>query len=346
MLKISSTIKYFSKKTPSLVSLNLLNYYGDKRNHKNLLRQSDFLKNELLIRLSQRVVDLINLPYGLPKITPIRDVINLYSNSFKKIHEFPDIIDNKKIIQAFTKLVSVIKKDHSNIDQSIALGLKQLHPSIIDYPLLNNELDKFFLSRISIRLLISHQESIVFNNENFIQNINIVKVFNDCISNMNSLCFQLYNEEPNILFDIKDPLKNINIKYVPSYIYYPIIEILKNSIVAHAKHNKLSEPIRITVSETDNSIYIKISDLGNGFHFDYIPRVLSYSYTTSDLDYIDNFKQMQNLPIISGFGFGLPLAKIYCQYFGGDLIINPMENLGTDVFIYLDKLGDKKELIF
>ena len=49
--------------------------------------------------------------------------------------------------------------------------------------------------------------------------------------------------------------------------------------------------------------------------------------------------------IIGGFGFGLPLAKVYAKYFKGDIIVNPKLNCGTDVFIYLDKKIDFNDRI-
>ena len=56
--------------------------------------------------------------------------------------------------------------------------------------------------------------------------------------------------------------------------------------------------------------------------------------------------ELSNIPIMSGFGFGLPMARLHCRYFGGDLIINPMENVGSDVFIYINKLGNEEEKLY
>ena len=346
MIKLSSVIKAFSNKKPSLLNINLLNYYGNHINIESIKRQSIFLQSELLTRLSQRVINLINLPYGLPKIHQIQNVIHLYTDSFNKINDAP-LPTKETTIKTFTHLISNIRKKHSNVDQSISLGLKQIHPSIINYPYLNGELDKFFLSRISIRLLIAHQEAIVFHNTNCIMPINIVEIIKTSIEDIQSMCFNLYDTQPTIQLNIvSDNNNDIFINHYPSYIYYPIIEVLKNSIVAHALHDCLDLPITITLSETEKSIYIKINDQGKGFHFEDIPKVLSYSYTTSELSDSDYLNDQFQTPIISGFGFGLPMAKLYCKYFGGDLTINPVENIGTDVNMYFDKLGEKKEILF
>ena len=77
-----------------------------------------------------------------------------------------------------------------------------------------------------------------------------------------------------------------------------------------------------------DEIIIKIHDKGGGFSRKEIKKLFSYFYTTS------SYKSD-----LSGYGFGLPLAKVYAQYFGGDLLVLPIDSVGTDVYIYINKLG-------
>ena len=46
---------------------------------------------------------------------------------------------------------------------------------------------------------------------------------------------------------------------------------------------------------------------------------------------------------LAGLGYGLPISRSYCRYFGGDLSIMSMEGYGTDAFVYLARLGNSKE---
>ena len=42
-------------------------------------------------------------------------------------------------------------------------------------------------------------------------------------------------------------------------------------------------------------------------------------------------------------GFGLPLARIYARYFGGELTLKSMEGYGVDAYLYLPMLGQACE---
>lgn len=46
---------------------------------------------------------------------------------------------------------------------------------------------------------------------------------------------------------------------------------------------------------------------------------------------------------IAGFGYGLPLSRLYARYWGGELSLTSMEGYGTDAYLHLSKLGDRRE---
>ena len=53
------------------------------------------------------------------------------------------------------------------------------------------------------------------------------------------------------------------------------------------------------------------------------------------------FRCLPNIQFTGGKvrGFGLPLARIYARYFGGELTIKSMEGYGVDAYLYLPVLG-------
>jgi len=44
-------------------------------------------------------------------------------------------------------------------------------------------------------------------------------------------------------------------------------------------------------------------------------------------------------------GVGLPISRLYAQYFGGDLKLLSLEGHGTDVFLYLSRLDHEEPLV-
>tara|TARA_B110000208_G_scaffold191684_1_gene259550 strand:+ start:3390 stop:4415 length:1026 start_codon:yes stop_codon:yes gene_type:complete len=338
-MNINNTLKIYASKNFTPIKINSLkNVLNSPR--IPILHQSKFLKEELSIRLSHRVFDLLKLPYGLPILSPIKNVIDLYCDSFDRIQNIN--VSKKSDIDDFCDLLSDIKDKHSNLEDNISNGLLQLNrefePNLINYTLINKELDKFFLSRISIRTLISQNIELVKNNSSIIKNCRLDEIINDSVNEVNYICENNYSRYPSIQIINKD--KEIVFPYIPSHIYYILNEILKNSCVAQIKNNNFCDSITIDYCEGKNDIIIQIIDNGISFPVKDIDNILTYSYSSNPIE--DNYNS-QNKPIMCGFGFGLPMARLYSKYFGGNLIITPMESKGTIISIYINKLGNNPE---
>lgn len=48
----------------------------------------------------------------------------------------------------------------------------------------------------------------------------------------------------------------------------------------------------------------------------------------------------QSAPL-AGYGYGLPLSRLYARYFHGDLIFNSYEGFGSDAILYLKVLSSE-----
>ena len=338
-MSINNLIKLYAKKNSTPLQLNFLKNYNKFSQKNKFLEQSKFLKEELSVRISHRVFDLLELPYGLPSIPSIKNVIDLYCVSFNRIQKMK-INNDKNDIKEFTDLLSDIKSKHNHLEDSISKGLlllnKELDPRLINYSIINKELDKFFMSRISIRTLITHHIEMVKNNNSLIKDSNLKKIIDDSVDNVNYICDSIYNDKPSIKV-LGD--EEIVFPYIPSHIYYILNEILKNSCVAHINKGNLEDDIIINYSEGKEDIIIKISDKGDSFPLKDINKLLTYSYSSKPIEITEEY-ELTNQPILSGFGFGLPMAKLYAKYFGGDLLISPVENKGTDIYIYINKFGN------
>ena len=121
-MSINNLLKLYAKKNSTPLQLNFLKNYNKFSQKNRFLEQSKFLKEELSVRISHRVFDLLELPYGLPSIPSIKNVIDLYCVSFNRIQKMK-INNDKNDIKEFTDLLSDIKSKHNHLEDSISKGL-------------------------------------------------------------------------------------------------------------------------------------------------------------------------------------------------------------------------------
>ena len=120
---------------------------------------------------------------------------------------------------------------------------------------------------------------------------------------------------------------------------YIMLELLKNSMRATVEwHGVDAEfpPIKVIIADgTDNEdVVIKVSDEGGGIPRSNTKKIWSYLFTTADPkiqeDMVgDNKGDHSTDSPLAGLGYGLPISRSYCRYFGGDLSIMSMEGYGT-----------------
>lgn len=135
---------------------------------------------------------------------------------------------------------------------------------------------------------------------------------------------------------------------------YILLELIKNSMRATVEFHGMDgdfPPIKVVIADgKDNEdVVIKVSDEGGGIPRSNMKKIWSYLFTTADPSIqegmIGSSEQQdhgRNSPL-AGLGYGLPISRSYCRYFGGDLSIMSMEGYGTDAFVYLTRLGNTRE---
>ncbi|KAK9452228.1 pyruvate dehydrogenase kinase [Limtongia smithiae] len=266
----------------------------------------------------------------------------------------PEIYEYNK---AFTDCLSVIKKRHDPVVATVAQGINEYKHSRqrmqIDSTI-QSFLDRFYMSRIGIRMLIG--QHIAINEEpareNYVGVIctktNVRELAQDAIENARFICEDYYGlfDAPKVQLVCKPDL---NFMYVPGHLSHMLFETLKNSLRAvvetHGTEAEEFPAVKLIVAEGKEDITIKISDEGGGIPRSAIPLVWTYMYTTVEatpsLD--PDFRQSDFKAPMAGFGYGLPLSRLYARYFGGDLKLISMEGYGTDVYLHLNRLSSTSE---
>ena len=83
-------------------------------------------------------------------------------------------------------------------------------------------------------------------------------------------------------------------------------------------------------------VFYQISDEGGGIPRSGTSKIWTYLYSTAKSPIANDRKHFQDTPqIMAGYGYGLPISRLYAKYFGGDLQIISMEGYGKlmkDIF--------------
>lgn len=231
-------------------------------------------------------------------------------------------------------------------------------------------LDRLYISRISIHMLISHFNALQGQSTTLTgmvgtidqtalqpQNCDVVEVTRDAYDAAAVLCDGEYFDHPKIILhsqDLSDSNMDTQTKvtaiYVPAHLHHMLFEVFKNSMratleFAEAKHLHELPPIKCGIYKTREDITIKISDQGGGMSRRVRSKIFNYMYSTAPKVVIPNSGGSYGgglaaaaLPM-HGLGYGLPLSRLYARYFKGDIKVASVDGYGTDTYIYLQRLS-------
>jgi hypothetical protein len=105
----------------------------------------------------------------------------------------------------------------------------------------------------------------------------------------------------------------------------------------------LPPPIRVVVTKGAEDVTIKVCDRGGGLKRSKLKEIWSFAHSTLTEEgrtREDKYDFGKDEFVGSHIrGFGLPLARIYARYFGGEVTIKSMEGYGVDAYLYLPVLG-------
>ncbi|KAI7634210.1 pyruvate dehydrogenase kinase [Hortaea werneckii] len=170
--------------------------------------------------------------------------------------------------------------------------------------------------------------------------------------------------------------------YIPSHLEYIIGELLRNSIQAVVEQTPAGthpEPIEVLICEAAQHVIIRVSDRGGGVERDLLPYLWSFAKgprrhkrldalrkvprlaatmqelqpppSDPDAKYVAGDKFAGSLSTLSGrppdlrLGIGLPMSRIYAEYWAGSLELISLEGYGCDTFLQISKLGNKNEVL-
>ncbi|KAI9319309.1 hypothetical protein BX666DRAFT_1924890 [Dichotomocladium elegans] len=145
--------------------------------------------------------------------------------------------------------------------------------------------------------------------------------------------------------------------YVPEQLEYILFELLSNALrFTMSKHEQVPyPPIQLTVSADETDVYFRVSDQGGGIPPNKFAQLWSYQGRVPSGDF-DNLNKVVAMPSSvserasqaadlgkTHLGLGLPMSRIYAEYWGGELQVMTLEGYGTDAYVRIPRLGTSAE---
>uniref|UniRef100_A0A3Q2QNT9 Protein-serine/threonine kinase n=1 Tax=Fundulus heteroclitus TaxID=8078 RepID=A0A3Q2QNT9_FUNHE len=333
---IPRQVERFSKFSPSPLSMKQFLDFGSA----NACEKTSFvfLRQELPVRLANIMKEIDYLPDKLLGTPSVKLLTSWYSRSLMELVDFLEKDpDDKDVLKNFTQILVNIRNRHNNVVPTMAQGVLEFKEAFGVDPVTNQNvqyfLDRFYMSRISTRMLMN-QHTLIFDGS-------VNPAHPKHIGSIDPSCDVAEVPYPINCFTAKSPGQPIHIVYVPSHLYHMLFELFKNAMRATVETHETSPtlpPIKVRVSLGIEDLTIKMSDKGGGVPLRKIERLFSYMYTTAPSPvHVD---MSRNAPL-AGFGYGLPISRLYAKYFQGDLQLYSMEGYGTSAVIYLKAMSSE-----
>ena len=346
---------------------------GQRLARERILTQvASFVRREIPIRLAHRIQDLDQVPL-MRDMPSVQEVKHIYIQSFLEMIDSPNI-QTPQDEADFAAMLENLYLKHSNVLVKMARGAFELRqavrsgqPQEVFQDLQNSDaicefegmkqchkfLDRFYSCRIGVRVLAG--QYLALRGKPWPDYIGMIcletspsKIVRQAANDATKMCMRSYDKAPEVELVGRTDL---TLAYIPTYLHYILLELLKNALRAtvetHMDKTTLPPVTVIIADGTENEdCVIKIEDKGGGIPRSQINKIWSYLFTTADPSIQEAFiaeKDHSNTSPMAGLGYGLPISRSYCRYFGGDMDIISMEGYGTDAFIHLKRVGDSKE---
>ncbi|CAF2480496.1 unnamed protein product [Rotaria sp. Silwood2] len=345
----------------------------------NLIKVASDLHNQLLVRIAHCISHFQSLPF-LPAANPtLLSLHERYLKLFETLAAFP-IIKTNEDEEKFCNLVTMFTLQNNDIIGQLSIGCREAQKYFKSYKTMKEFLDNVLQNRLSMRLLAEHylelhtQQKQKKLNSNWCgaicMNFSPAKAVQQCIDDVSSICFETYSVVPYVQIEnnMHEPLP-----YFPSVVEYILRELLKNSMRAIIENNKillgnmqhvktfLNEnrqdalcKVLITSDPDGEHFTIAIQDQGGGID-ETNEKLFRYMFTgyikeeqeDEDTDVIADFQEriIQSSKQMYGHGIGLPICRLYAQFFDGSLTLRQVSRIGVDVYLRLGFIHTKSERI-
>ncbi|KAG7389566.1 [Pyruvate dehydrogenase (acetyl-transferring)] kinase isozyme 4 [Phytophthora pseudosyringae] len=388
---------------PTPMSLQQMRTFADGSMKLHIV-SAKFVHKELQSRYARAIMELSDLPVGLSETTSVRHAINFYRYELQSINRTKSPTNATEDL-VFTEKIRYAKERGSNLVPLICYGLQELKATDLGQSALQLEsvqddikdrLDKFFLGRIGIRMIIGHHVESLEHTGGRVHLVNTEQIVREACERAGSLCTQYCGVAPPVQIRAT-PSANMPFMHVESHLHHMVFELVKNAMRATVEHHRCRSqlelrgkvngfervmnpkspslgfyipavedvsgvqiypdvskyrsgdelsPVEIVICQGSEDLTVKVSDEGGGVPRSRWNNLWHYDYSTSPLcPPIDSDNYPTYREHFSGGGYGLPMARLFARYFGGEVVFSSQEGSGSTAFIQAHRLGTNMELV-
>ncbi|RUP48897.1 hypothetical protein BC936DRAFT_143716 [Jimgerdemannia flammicorona] len=372
----SRVLEQYVSKPVNTITLRQLCFFGRNMTNQKLIRLANYARTELAIRLAHRIHDFQNLPFIVGTNPHIAYVYDLYWQAFDCLRCFPQI-DTMDDNEAFCKMLQDTLKDHLVVIPQLALGIVQcaqhISPSQVDRfmnTMLRSRISRRVIAEQHLALTHSHELPHSEEKRDCIGMVNThcsaIEIVGKCAGLARDHCISTYGhgqpdrwEPPQV---VVNGHPDVSFTYIPDHLEYIIYELLMNSmtytVLRFSPPDSSSPliplpPVTVTICSGDSDLIFRVSDQAGGIPSSRSNNLWSYSHAP------DGFVNFDKVPRLAAsmaehvdgvllsptphLGIGLPMSKVYAEYWGGELNIISMDGFGTDAYVKIPKLGNRME---
>eukprot|EP00127_Corallochytrium_limacisporum_P001330 Clim_evm20s51 gene=Clim_evmTU20s51 len=347
-------IEEYGSQATEKTSIDELLQQGQDISEERMIASAQFLRKEIAVRIAKRVLEFHKLPYIVGCNPHFMTVFQVYNSSFEKMLSCPPI-ETAEDEQQFCKIIEGFVSDHEDVVGTLAKGVQECL-RYMSAAKLDSFIDTTLRNRLGIRILLENHLALHRNAENFIgivcRNVCPAEVVRKGAIIASQMTEQKYMVAPQVVIDGD---VEATFPYVPFHVEYCVLELLKNAMRATAENNDLETMpnIQVTIGKAPEGVTIRISDQGGGISPENLRRVFNYTFTTVKEDdgaqnhsdnalggFISTASQANSrYGTLAGLGFGVPMTRVFAEFFGGSLHVETLYGYGTDVYLRLQHIG-------
>ena len=357
---------------PKPVSIQMLLASARDTSARARLANANFLKNEMCSRRAH-ILKLLHLtPQPMTSQPAVRELGGVYWERLRDMLQVPEVKTEEEEAAFQQEMIALNDRIIAQwgLEEQMSLdALSQMQEEAVGEGLqrlplearlaVDRHLDAIFLARIGLRFLLEHYVATVDPNAGNGPGTqgaaaaagghsgSVAGIINTKCNPI-AICHELAEETRNRLTEEYGSAPDVEIRgdashtftFVPAHLRFVLGPLIKNSSVATLRHhhNKVKAgtlpegaelpPVRVICAVSDEAVQFKLVDEAGGIRRSSLTNVWSYRALDSKW-----WKARD--------GLSLPLARLYCKYFGGSLDLVPMEGFGTDCYVSFNRLAHK-----